>query len=159
METGLRRGSLHSPSRQRFRARAFGPRTPAGGWLAATQSAAPFGDLTIQPPCSGDAFAELKREALATAPRRRVYPRISCRHCPIRPDPTRSGHPGRSSHEPASGGRPVADASFLVKLVATPLLISFVYLVERRFGHAVAGLVFGFPLTSALATSFLAAEQ
>src|ERR1041385_8847186 len=74
METGLRRGSLHSPSRQRFRARAFGPRTPAGGWLAATQAAAPFGDLTIQPPCSGDAFAELKREALATAPRRRVSP-------------------------------------------------------------------------------------
>jgi hypothetical protein len=53
----------------------------------------------------------------------------------------------------------VAEASFLVKLAATPLLIAFVYAVERRFGHAVAGLVFGFPLTSALATSFLAAEQ
>lgn len=53
----------------------------------------------------------------------------------------------------------MADASFLAKLVATPLLIAFVYVVERRFGHAVAGLVFGFPLTSALATAFLAAEQ
>ena len=53
----------------------------------------------------------------------------------------------------------MVDASFLAKIVATPLLIAFVYVVERRFGHAVAGLVFGFPLTSALATSFLAAEQ
>jgi uncharacterized membrane protein (GlpM family) len=47
----------------------------------------------------------------------------------------------------------------LVKLVATPLVIALVYGIERRYGHAVAGLVFGFPLTSALATAFLAAEQ
>jgi hypothetical protein len=53
----------------------------------------------------------------------------------------------------------VAGASLAVKLVATPLLVALVYLVERRFGHAVAGLVFGFPLTSSLATAFLAAEQ
>lgn len=46
-----------------------------------------------------------------------------------------------------------------MKLVATPALILLVFLLERRFGHAVAGLVFGFPLTSSLATAFLAAEQ
>ena len=46
-----------------------------------------------------------------------------------------------------------------VKLVTTPLVIVAVYLIERRWGHAVAGLVFGFPLTSSLATAFLAAEQ
>lgn len=45
------------------------------------------------------------------------------------------------------------------KLVATPLLILLVYVVERRYGHAVAGLVFGFPLTSSLAVAFVAAEQ
>lgn len=56
-------------------------------------------------------------------------------------------------------GGPVAGASLVVKLVATPLVIALVYLVERRFGHAVAGLVFGFPLTSSLASAFLAAEQ
>jgi hypothetical protein len=53
----------------------------------------------------------------------------------------------------------VVDTLLLVKLVATPLLITLVYAIERRFGHAVAGLVFGFPLTSSLATAFLAAEQ
>jgi uncharacterized membrane protein YuzA (DUF378 family) len=47
----------------------------------------------------------------------------------------------------------------LVKLVATPLLISMVYGIERRFGHAMAGLVFGFPTTSSLAIAFIAAEQ
>ena len=52
------------------------------------------------------------------------------------------------------------DAAILAtKLVATPLVILLVYAVERRFGHAVAGLVFGFPLTSSLAAAFLAAEQ
>jgi uncharacterized membrane protein (GlpM family) len=49
--------------------------------------------------------------------------------------------------------------TLLAKLVATPILICLVYAIERRYGHAVAGLVFGFPLTSALATAFLAAEQ
>lgn len=47
----------------------------------------------------------------------------------------------------------------LLKLVTTPAVILLVYAVERRFGHAVAGLVFGFPLTSSLASAFLAAEQ
>lgn len=47
----------------------------------------------------------------------------------------------------------------LAKLVATPLIICLVTFVERRFGHSVAGLVFGFPLTSSLASVFLAAEQ
>lgn len=47
----------------------------------------------------------------------------------------------------------------LLKLVTTPLVILLVYAVERRFGHAVAGLVFGFPLTSSLASAFLAVEQ
>lgn len=46
-----------------------------------------------------------------------------------------------------------------VKLVSTPLVIAFISLLERRFGHAVAGLVFGFPLTSSLASAFLAVEQ
>lgn len=46
-----------------------------------------------------------------------------------------------------------------LKLVTTPLVILLVSAVERRFGHAVAGLVFGFPLTSSLASAFLAAEQ
>lgn len=46
-----------------------------------------------------------------------------------------------------------------VKLVATPLVIFLIYALERRYGHAVAGLVFGLPLTSSLATAFLAAEQ
>jgi hypothetical protein len=46
-----------------------------------------------------------------------------------------------------------------LKLVATPLVILLVYGVERRFGHAVAGLVFGFPLTSSLASVFIAVEQ
>lgn len=46
-----------------------------------------------------------------------------------------------------------------VKLVTTPLVIAFISLLERRFGHAVAGLVFGFPLTSSLASAFLAVEQ
>lgn len=53
----------------------------------------------------------------------------------------------------------MADALLLAKLVATPAIITGIYAIERRFGHAVAGLVFGFPLTSALATAFLAAEQ
>jgi hypothetical protein len=53
----------------------------------------------------------------------------------------------------------VVDGLLVAKLVATPLIISLVYAIERRYGHAVAGLVFGFPLTSALATAFLAAEQ
>jgi hypothetical protein len=47
----------------------------------------------------------------------------------------------------------------LLKLVTTPLVILLVYAIERRWGHAVAGLVFGLPLTSSLATAFLAAEQ
>ncbi|MEK6976547.1 MAG: hypothetical protein AABY18_09425 [Candidatus Thermoplasmatota archaeon] len=52
------------------------------------------------------------------------------------------------------------DATLLaVKLVATPLVILLIYAIERRWGHAVAGLVFGLPLTSSLATAFLAAEQ
>lgn len=51
------------------------------------------------------------------------------------------------------------DTLLAAKLVATPLVITLVYAIERRFGHAVAGLVFGFPLTSALATAFIAAEQ
>lgn len=46
-----------------------------------------------------------------------------------------------------------------VKVVATPLVILLIYGIERRWGHAVAGLVFGLPLTSSLATAFLAAEQ
>jgi hypothetical protein len=46
-----------------------------------------------------------------------------------------------------------------VKLVATPLVILFVYAIQRRWGHAVAGLVFGFQLTPTLGTAFLAAEQ
>lgn len=46
-----------------------------------------------------------------------------------------------------------------LKLVATPLVILLVTWVERRFGHAVAGLVFGFPLTSSLASVFIAVEQ
>lgn len=53
----------------------------------------------------------------------------------------------------------MVDELLVAKLVATPLLIALVYAIERRYGHAVAGLVFGFPLTSALATAFLAAEQ
>ena len=53
----------------------------------------------------------------------------------------------------------MVDELLAAKLVATPLLITLVYAIERRYGHAVAGLVFGFPLTSALATAFLAAEQ
>ncbi|MFA5944295.1 MAG: hypothetical protein WC876_07515 [Candidatus Thermoplasmatota archaeon] len=53
----------------------------------------------------------------------------------------------------------MADVLLLAKLVATPIIITLVYVIERRFGHAVAGLVFGFPLTSALATAFLAAEE
>lgn len=53
----------------------------------------------------------------------------------------------------------MVDVGLLAKLVATPLLIALVYAIERRYGHAVAGLVFGFPLVSALATAFLAAEQ
>lgn len=52
------------------------------------------------------------------------------------------------------------DATLLaIKLVATPLILALVYGIERRFGHAVAGLVFGFPLTSSLASAFLAVEQ
>lgn len=47
----------------------------------------------------------------------------------------------------------------LAKLVATPAIIAFVTWVERRFGPSVAGLVFGFPLTSSLASAFLAVEQ
>lgn len=47
----------------------------------------------------------------------------------------------------------------VAKLVATPLIIAFVTWVERRFGPSVAGLVFGFPLTSSLASAFLAVEQ
>ena len=47
----------------------------------------------------------------------------------------------------------------LAKLVATPLIIAFVTWVERRFGPAVAGLVFGFPLVSSLTAVFLAVEQ
>lgn len=46
-----------------------------------------------------------------------------------------------------------------LKLLTTPLVILLVFAIERRFGHAVAGLVFGFPLTSSLASVFLAAEQ
>lgn len=53
----------------------------------------------------------------------------------------------------------MVDELLIAKLVATPLLITLVYVIERRYGHAVAGLVFGFPLVSALATAFLAAEQ
>lgn len=53
----------------------------------------------------------------------------------------------------------MVDQLLVAKLVATPLLIALVYAIERRYGHAVAGLVFGFPLTSSLATAFLAAEQ
>lgn len=53
----------------------------------------------------------------------------------------------------------MADVLLIAKLVTTPLIITLVYGIERRYGHAVAGLVFGFPLTSALATAFLAAEQ
>jgi uncharacterized membrane protein (GlpM family) len=59
----------------------------------------------------------------------------------------------------AQGGAPVADALLLAKLVATPSTIAFVSWVERRFGPSLAGLVFGFPLTSSLASVFLAAEQ
>lgn len=51
------------------------------------------------------------------------------------------------------------DAALALKLLATPAVILLVSYVERRFGHAVAGLVFGFPLTSSLAAAFLAAEQ
>lgn len=53
----------------------------------------------------------------------------------------------------------MVDQLLVAKLVATPLLITAVYGIERRYGHAVAGLVFGFPLVSSLATAFLAAEQ
>lgn len=53
----------------------------------------------------------------------------------------------------------MVDELLVAKVVATPLLITAVYGIERRYGHAVAGLVFGFPLVSALATAFLAAEQ
>ena len=49
--------------------------------------------------------------------------------------------------------------SLALKLVTTPLVIAFVTFVERRFGPSVAGLVFGFPLTSSLASVFIAAEQ
>lgn len=57
-------------------------------------------------------------------------------------------------------GRHCVDATLLaLKLVATPLIILLVTAIERRFGHAVAGLVFGFPLTSSLASVFLAVEQ
>jgi hypothetical protein len=45
------------------------------------------------------------------------------------------------------------------KLVATPAIIALVSWVERRFGPSLAGLVFGFPLTSSLASVFLAMEQ
>lgn len=51
------------------------------------------------------------------------------------------------------------DGALVFKLIATPAVILLVAFVERRFGHAVAGLVFGFPLTSSLAAAFLAAEQ
>lgn len=53
----------------------------------------------------------------------------------------------------------MAAALLLAKLVATPLIIAFVTWVERRFGPAVAGLVFGFPLVSSLTATFLAVEQ
>jgi hypothetical protein len=53
----------------------------------------------------------------------------------------------------------VAGGLLLVKLVGTPAIIAFVSWVERRFGPSLAGLVFGFPLTSSLASVFLAAEQ
>lgn len=53
----------------------------------------------------------------------------------------------------------MVDALLVAKLVATPAIIAAVYGIERRFGHAMAGLVFGFPLTTSLATAFLAAEQ
>ncbi|MEA3137106.1 MAG: hypothetical protein QOC71_1387, partial [Thermoplasmata archaeon] len=36
----------------------------------------------------------------------------------------------------------MADTLLLAKLVTTPILITLVYAIERRFGHAVAGLVF-----------------
>lgn len=45
------------------------------------------------------------------------------------------------------------------KLIATPALIALVFWVEHRFGHAFAGLVAGFPLTSALTAAFLVNEQ
>lgn len=47
----------------------------------------------------------------------------------------------------------------VLKLVTTPLIIALVSWIERRFGPAVAGLVFGFPMTSSLASAFLAVEQ
>lgn len=45
------------------------------------------------------------------------------------------------------------------KLVLTPATIAFVTWIERRFGHSLAGLVFGFPLTSSVAAGFLTVEQ
>lgn len=69
------------------------------------------------------------------------------------------GERKRFPDEPVRFGMPVDATLLAVKLVATPLVILLIYGIERRWGHAVAGLVFGFPLTSSLATAFLAAEQ
>lgn len=57
---------------------------------------------------------------------------------------------------PVDGG---VDALLVAKLVASPVLIAMVSLVERRFGPAVAGLVAGLPLSSVPISIFLALEQ
>jgi len=51
------------------------------------------------------------------------------------------------------------DGLLVAKLLAPPLLIGVVTLVERRFGHTVAGLVAGLPLSSIPLSIFLALEQ
>jgi hypothetical protein len=53
----------------------------------------------------------------------------------------------------------VATGLLLAKLVATPAILALVTWVERRFGPSLAGLVFGFPLVTSLASVFLAIEQ
>ena len=78
-------------------------------------------------------------------------------------DDRRAPHPAaarlRELHVLVRCPRCVDGGLLALKLVATPLTIALVTFIERRFGPSVAGLVFGFPLTSSLASVFLAVEQ